>query len=54
MNERERLDEFQAIVNERLNQLNEIVSVALAHMKNDIQSDEAMRRIENILTQENR
>lgn len=54
MNERERLDEFQAIVNVRLNQLNEIVSVTLAHMKNDIQSDEAMRRIEQILTQENR
>ena len=54
MNERQKLDEFREIVNRRLDQLNDIISVSIRHMGREINSDAAMREIEQILMQENR
>lgn len=54
MMEWEKVEAMNQIVNDRLNQLNEIIGVVLRHAKREMSAELAMHEIELLVTKENR
>ena len=54
MMEWEKVEAMNDMVNNRLNQLSEIVGVVLRHAKREMSAELAMHEIEMLITRENR
>lgn len=50
----EQAKEYAAIVNQRLTQLNNIISVVLRNMRHEVSDEVALKEIQMLLVEENR